>query len=254
MARPRRLLEPRRTSRRSSMVDVTELEQSELDPRPDGDASGQHGVDGASSRTAHAAAAHDPDSWDRILVPAAYLIHSSPQAPPLGRDTRFSAIQTPQAIRPHELSLPSSPRILWSFWNFGKTCPEIALSRILSAFNASTMGPRSSTQCSWVYLSGQSLSTDDSTPPARVSSSRVPTSPIHPRPVSALRWVREAQRLVARAVIIGGDPEISGYPDTLNNMCTVEDASDVTSDYTLIATSNTFHDGLCTLSLLLMRS
>ncbi|KAG7088170.1 hypothetical protein E1B28_012191 [Marasmius oreades] len=77
--------------------------------------------------------------------------------------------------------------------------------------------------------------------------------------------VREAQRLGARAVVVGGDnPEISGYPDTLVNMFSPEDSSDVTiastfikySDYVqlshLIATSNTSHSGLRTLSLLIV--
>ncbi|KAL0579864.1 hypothetical protein V5O48_002111 [Marasmius crinis-equi] len=76
--------------------------------------------------------------------------------------------------------------------------------------------------------------------------------------------VREAQRLGARAVVVGGDnPEISGYPDTLVNMFSPEDSSDVRiaatfirySDYIelshLIATSNTSHAGLRTLSLLI---
>ncbi|KAJ3890776.1 hypothetical protein GG344DRAFT_48753 [Lentinula edodes] len=76
--------------------------------------------------------------------------------------------------------------------------------------------------------------------------------------------VREAQRLGARAVVVGGDdPEVSGYPDTLVNMYSPEDASDVQiaatfikySDYIelyrLISTSNTSHAGLRTLSLLI---
>ncbi|KAK7028847.1 hypothetical protein VNI00_014860 [Paramarasmius palmivorus] len=76
--------------------------------------------------------------------------------------------------------------------------------------------------------------------------------------------VREAQRLGARAVVVGGDnPEISGFPDTLVNMYSPEDSSDVKiaatfikySDYmelsTLIASSNTSHAGLRTLSLLI---
>ncbi|KAF9060965.1 hypothetical protein BDP27DRAFT_1338910 [Rhodocollybia butyracea] len=76
--------------------------------------------------------------------------------------------------------------------------------------------------------------------------------------------VREAQRLGARAVVVGGDnPEVSGYPDTLVNMYSPEDASDVQiaatfikySDYAelyrLISTSNTSHAGLRTLSLLI---
>ncbi|KAF5343255.1 hypothetical protein D9758_013434 [Tetrapyrgos nigripes] len=76
--------------------------------------------------------------------------------------------------------------------------------------------------------------------------------------------VREAQRLGARAVVVGGsDPEISGYPDTLVNMYSPEDASDVNiaatfikySDYdqlfSLIKASNTSHAGLRTLSLLI---
>ncbi|THV03010.1 hypothetical protein K435DRAFT_716181 [Dendrothele bispora CBS 962.96] len=76
--------------------------------------------------------------------------------------------------------------------------------------------------------------------------------------------VREAQRLGARAVVVGGnDPEISGYPDTLVNMYSPEDASDVHiaatfikfSDYvqlfSLIQASNTSHAGLRTLSLLI---
>ncbi len=76
--------------------------------------------------------------------------------------------------------------------------------------------------------------------------------------------VREAQRLGARAVVVGGDdPEVSGYPNTLVNMYSPEDSSDVEiaatfikySDYMelsrLISTSNTSHAGLRTLSLLI---
>ncbi|KAJ7734012.1 hypothetical protein DFH07DRAFT_130393 [Mycena maculata] len=79
-----------------------------------------------------------------------------------------------------------------------------------------------------------------------------------------VKKVREAQRLGARAVVVGGDnPELSGYPDALVNMYSPEDASDIHiastfikySDYvhlsTLIAASNTSHSGLRTLSLLI---
>ncbi|KAJ7639213.1 hypothetical protein FB45DRAFT_988955 [Roridomyces roridus] len=79
-----------------------------------------------------------------------------------------------------------------------------------------------------------------------------------------VKKVREAQRLGARAVVVGGDsPETSGFPDTLVNMYSPEDASDIHiastfirySDYThlskLIAASNTSHAGLRTLSLLI---
>ena len=96
-----------------------------------------------------------------------------------------------------------------------------------------------------------------------------------------VRKTREAQRLGAKAVIVGGDdPAISGYPDTLVNMyspgkndtfwmsvrhltSSAEDASDVNiaatyikfSDYMqlyrLIRTSNTTHSGLKTLGLLI---
>lgn len=96
-----------------------------------------------------------------------------------------------------------------------------------------------------------------------------------------MKKVREAQRLGARAVVVGGEnPDISGYPDTLVNMYSpgtwlarshvttylthpTEDASDVKiaatyikySDYaqlsSLIASSNTSHSGLRTLSLLI---
>ncbi|KDQ62630.1 hypothetical protein JAAARDRAFT_30544 [Jaapia argillacea MUCL 33604] len=75
---------------------------------------------------------------------------------------------------------------------------------------------------------------------------------------------REAQRLGAKAVVVGGDdPDISGNPDTLVNMYSPGDSSDVLiastfikySDYlqlmSLIATSNTSHSGLKTLSLLI---
>ncbi|KAF9220902.1 hypothetical protein BS17DRAFT_712771 [Gyrodon lividus] len=77
-------------------------------------------------------------------------------------------------------------------------------------------------------------------------------------------FVREAQRLGARAVVVGGeDPDVSGLPDTLVNMYSKGDASDVTitstyikySDYKelmrLIETSTTRHAGLKTLSLLI---
>ncbi|OJA17763.1 hypothetical protein AZE42_04861 [Rhizopogon vesiculosus] len=76
--------------------------------------------------------------------------------------------------------------------------------------------------------------------------------------------VREAQRLGARGVVVGGeDPDISGLPDTLLNMYSKGDASDVTisstyikySDYKelslLIDSSTTSHAGLRTLSLLI---
>ncbi|KAF7290914.1 Mismatch repair-related protein [Mycena chlorophos] len=79
-----------------------------------------------------------------------------------------------------------------------------------------------------------------------------------------VKKVREAQRLGARAVVVGGeDPEISGYPDLLVNMYSQEDASDVKipstfiryTDYStlfkLILASSTSHDGLQTLSLLI---
>ncbi|KAF9643590.1 hypothetical protein BDM02DRAFT_3264018 [Thelephora ganbajun] len=75
---------------------------------------------------------------------------------------------------------------------------------------------------------------------------------------------REAQRLGAKAIVVGGDnPDIYGNPDTLVNMYSPEDASDVKisatfirySDYielySLIGASNTSHNGLRTLSLLL---
>ncbi|KAG6855756.1 hypothetical protein H0H87_011272, partial [Tephrocybe sp. NHM501043] len=79
-----------------------------------------------------------------------------------------------------------------------------------------------------------------------------------------VKKVREAQRLGAKAVVVGGDnPEISGYPDALVNMYSPEDSSDVKiaatyikySDYmhlsALIDSSNTSHSGLRTLSLLI---
>ncbi|KAJ6539717.1 hypothetical protein B0H19DRAFT_1180269 [Mycena capillaripes] len=79
-----------------------------------------------------------------------------------------------------------------------------------------------------------------------------------------VKKVREAQRLGARAVVVGGqDPEITGYPDVLVNMFSPEDASDVKiastfikyADYVtlsaLIAASNTSHSGMRTLSLLI---
>jgi len=75
---------------------------------------------------------------------------------------------------------------------------------------------------------------------------------------------REAQRLGAKAIVVGGDnPDIYGNPDTLVNMFSPMDASDVNvaatyirySDYiqlyALILASNTSHAGLRTLSLLL---
>jgi hypothetical protein len=75
---------------------------------------------------------------------------------------------------------------------------------------------------------------------------------------------REAQRLGAKAIVVGGDnPEIYGNPDTLVNMYSPQDASDIKIPstyirytdyihlYSLIATSNTSHAGLRTLSLLL---
>ncbi|KAF8195462.1 hypothetical protein BJ912DRAFT_957046 [Pholiota molesta] len=79
-----------------------------------------------------------------------------------------------------------------------------------------------------------------------------------------VKKVREAQRLGAKAVVVGGeDPEVSGFPDTLVNMYSPEDSSDIRiaatyikySDYvqlyTLISHSNTTHSGLPTLSLLI---
>ncbi|TRM62468.1 hypothetical protein BD626DRAFT_497484 [Schizophyllum amplum] len=79
-----------------------------------------------------------------------------------------------------------------------------------------------------------------------------------------VKKVREAQRLGARSVIVGGDdPNISGYPDTLVSMYSPEDASDISisatyvkySDYSklssLIASSNTSHSGMNTLPVLI---
>ncbi|KAF8964430.1 hypothetical protein BDZ97DRAFT_1816540 [Flammula alnicola] len=79
-----------------------------------------------------------------------------------------------------------------------------------------------------------------------------------------VKKVRESQRLGAKAVVVGGeDPDISGFPDTLINMYSPEDSSDIKiaatyikySDYmqlyTLISHSNTTHSGLHTLSLLI---
>ncbi|KAG8214528.1 hypothetical protein J3R82DRAFT_9587 [Butyriboletus roseoflavus] len=76
--------------------------------------------------------------------------------------------------------------------------------------------------------------------------------------------VREAQRLGATAVVVGGqDPELTGLPDTLINMYSKGDASDIIttstyitySDYydlmLLIDSSTTRHAGLKTLSLLI---
>ncbi|KAF8158197.1 hypothetical protein B0H34DRAFT_707817 [Crassisporium funariophilum] len=79
-----------------------------------------------------------------------------------------------------------------------------------------------------------------------------------------VKKVREAQRLGAKAVVVGGeDPDISGFPDTLVNMYSPEDSSDIKiaatyikySDYmqlhSFITNSNTTHSGLRTLSLLI---
>ncbi|KAL1742630.1 hypothetical protein HDZ31DRAFT_42765 [Schizophyllum fasciatum] len=79
-----------------------------------------------------------------------------------------------------------------------------------------------------------------------------------------VKKVREAQRLGARSVIVGGDdPNVSGYPDTLVSMYSPEDASDIRisatyvkySDYStlssLIASSNTSHSGMNTLPVLI---
>ncbi|KAI9573668.1 hypothetical protein HD554DRAFT_2012982 [Boletus coccyginus] len=76
--------------------------------------------------------------------------------------------------------------------------------------------------------------------------------------------VREAQRLGARAVVVGGqDPDLTGLPDTLVNMYSKADASDIFifstyitySNYRdlilLIDASTTRHAGLKTLSLLI---
>jgi hypothetical protein len=76
--------------------------------------------------------------------------------------------------------------------------------------------------------------------------------------------VREAQRLGARAVVVGGeDPDLTGLPDALVNMFSKADASDIVtpstyitySDYNdlmlLINSSTTRHAGLKTLSLLI---
>ncbi|KAF8735924.1 hypothetical protein AX14_001240 [Amanita brunnescens Koide BX004] len=79
-----------------------------------------------------------------------------------------------------------------------------------------------------------------------------------------VKKVREAQRMGAKAVVVGGeDPAISGYPDTLVNMFSPEDSSDISiaatyikfADYMqlwqLIEASNTSHSGMRTLSLLI---
>ncbi|KAF9013322.1 hypothetical protein BDQ17DRAFT_1296871 [Cyathus striatus] len=79
-----------------------------------------------------------------------------------------------------------------------------------------------------------------------------------------VKKVREAQRLGAKAVVVGGqDPDTTGAPDTLVSMYSPEDSSDIkiaatyikysdyTHLYTLISQSNTSHSGLRTLSLLI---
>ncbi|KAI9433246.1 hypothetical protein BJY52DRAFT_1231605 [Lactarius psammicola] len=104
-------------------------------------------------------------------------------------------------------------------------------------------------------------------------SSLIPTIPQRLEPWIALvqrgacqfvSKAREAQRLGAKAIVVGGeDPDISGKPDTLVNMFSPEDASDVTIAatyikyssyaelYSFIATSNTSQAGLKTVSLLI---
>lgn len=79
-----------------------------------------------------------------------------------------------------------------------------------------------------------------------------------------VKKVREAQQFGAKAVVVGGeDPAKTGYPDTLVNMYSPDDSSDIKiaatyvrfSDYsrlmTLIDSSNTTHSGLRTLTLLI---
>ncbi|KAF9562599.1 hypothetical protein CPC08DRAFT_374186 [Agrocybe pediades] len=78
-----------------------------------------------------------------------------------------------------------------------------------------------------------------------------------------VKKVREAQRLGARAIVVGGEnPEISGFPDTLVNMYSPDSSdikiaatyikySDYVQLYDLIEHSNTTHSGLHTLSLLI---
>ncbi|KAJ7028924.1 hypothetical protein C8F04DRAFT_1265490 [Mycena alexandri] len=145
--------------------------------------------------------------------------------------------------------------------------PHSSSSARLTFYESGSAG----TQCSWVYLSSQSLSTDDRSPASlRISAASIlppykltefannthlfpfPFEPLQSAsPAMTLQHATIQHRLPASLHLEylpaqsvrgldqrcgGGDPEISGYPDALINMCTVEDASDITSDYTLIAT------------------
>ncbi|KAH7885422.1 hypothetical protein F5I97DRAFT_1885253 [Phlebopus sp. FC_14] len=130
----------------------------------------------------------------------------------------------------------------------------IPLSSFTSSCSADANGDSSNTGCPPVCPSGPHH--PDPTEPwiALVQRGRCPF----------VDKVREAQSLGARAVVVGGeDPDLTGLPDTLVNMYSKGDASDVAiastyikySDYkelsTLIESSTTSHAGLKTLSLLI---
>ncbi|TFK40747.1 hypothetical protein BDQ12DRAFT_647964 [Crucibulum laeve] len=122
--------------------------------------------------------------------------------------------------------------------------------------------------CSSVNTTTASIPDNFGCPKLCLSGSDEPTEPwialVQRGHCEFVKKVREAQRLGARAVVVGGDnPETSGYPDVLVNMYSPVDSSDVKiaatyikySDYmqlySLISHSNTSHSGLRTLSLLI---
>ncbi|KAG9315857.1 hypothetical protein JVU11DRAFT_3506 [Chiua virens] len=127
----------------------------------------------------------------------------------------------------------------------------------------------------WVWGAESSVSVVDRSPPLTFRSRPAAFGPEfgdpllgYVIPLSAFTtpcsFIREAQRLGAKAVVVGGeDPGLTDLPDTLVNMYSKDDASDIFTpstyitfaDYNdltlLISSSTTRHAGLQTLSLLI---
>ncbi|KAK7054129.1 mismatch repair-related protein [Favolaschia claudopus] len=195
-----------------------------------------------------------------------------------------SAAPRPVSVTPTGVSIKSERSWLWGWaWGAESTVSVVDRSPVVSfasrpaAFGAEINDP----------ILGYVIPLSSFTVPCESNFSALPDNTACPRlclsgphqPDSNETWialvqrgggcefvskVREAQRLGARAVVVGGqNPEITGYPDTLVNMFSPGDASDVKiaatfikyADYVtlfaLIEASNTSHSGMRTLSLLI---
>ncbi|KAF8903103.1 hypothetical protein CPB84DRAFT_1774829 [Gymnopilus junonius] len=196
----------------------------------------------------------------------------------------FFTIASPVELQPEVRFTASSERSRWLSWAWGteSTVSVVDRSPVVSfpsrpaAFGAEINDPilgyviplsSFTVPCS-ANGSGNALPSNKGCPDLCINGTSQPTETwialVQRGKCEFVKKVREAQRLGARAVVVGGeDPDVSGFPDTLVNMYSPEDSSDIQisatyikfSDYmqlyTLISQSNTTHSGLRTLSLLI---